>query len=273
MTNKKGIKKRIAWNKGLTKETDERVLKYSLSNKGKKLSEETKRKISLNNARKGKPAWNKGKKLPEMSGEKHPMYGKKHSKKSLLKMSKSLKGRLVWNKGVPHTEEHKENLRKAKENEKERLYRRIGEYVPCFTCGKIIYQNTSQLKQGSYCSLKCSKQKMSKQMKERRKNMIFPTKDSSIEIKIQNFLKQLGIEFFTHQYMKEIEHGYQCDILIPSMNLVIECDGNYWHKYPIGKDIDHIRTKELIEKGFKVLRLWEFEIKAMSLNQFKNKLK
>jgi very-short-patch-repair endonuclease len=33
-----------------------------------------------------------------------------------------------------------------------------------------------------------------------------------------------------------------------------------------------IRTKELIEKGFKVLRLWEFEINKMSLNDFKVQL-
>lgn len=99
----------------------------------------------------------------------------------------------------------------------------------------------------------------------------FPVKDTSIEIKIQNYLKQLNIEFFTHQYM-HIEHGYQCDILIPSMNLVIECDGTYWHKYPVGRDIDHIRTKELLEKGFKVLRLWEFEINAMTIEDLKEKL-
>ena len=86
------------------------------------------------------------------------------------------------------------------------------------------------------------------------------------------FLKELGYEFFTHQYMKEIEHGYQCDILIPSMNLVIECDGVYWHKYPIGNNIDHIRTKELLEKGFKVLRLWEKEINVMNIIQFKGRL-
>ena len=71
----------------------------------------------------------------------------------------------------------------------------------------------------------------------------------------------------------KIKHGYQCDILIPSMKLVIECDGDYWHRYPIGNDLDHIRTKELIQKGFKVLRLWEFEIKAMELNDFKERLK
>jgi very-short-patch-repair endonuclease len=110
-----------------------------------------------------------------------------------------------------------------------------------------------------------------KLIKQARAKQIFPLKDSSIEVKIQDFLKQLGIEFFTHQHVS-IEHDYQCDILIPSMNLVIECDGAYWHKYPTRRDIDNIRTKELIEKGFKVLRLWEFEIKDMELNDFKMRL-
>lgn len=49
----KKMKGRTAWNKGLTKETDERVRKYS-----KPMSEETKRKIS--EANKGKMAWSKG---------------------------------------------------------------------------------------------------------------------------------------------------------------------------------------------------------------------
>lgn len=108
-------------------------------------------------------------------------------------------------------------------------------------------------------------------IKKARAKQITPTKDTKIEVKIQNFLKQLGIDFFTHQYMK-IEHGYQCDILIPSMNLIIECDGDYWHKYPIGRNIDNIRTSELLERGFKVLRLWEFEIKPMTIKQFEEKL-
>jgi very-short-patch-repair endonuclease/ribosomal protein L40E len=111
----------------------------------------------------------------------------------------------------------------------------------------------------------------SEKWKEWRKTQVFPLKDTSIEVKIQNFLQQLKIEYFTHKYMN-INHGYQCDIFIPSMNLVIECDGNYWHKYPTGTEIDHVRTKELIEKGFKVLRLWEFEIKKMGLDDFRMKL-
>jgi len=110
-----------------------------------------------------------------------------------------------------------------------------------------------------------------KKIKKNRAKQVLPKRDTKIEVKIQNFLKTLGIEFFTHQYM-DIKHNYLCDILIPSMNLVIECDGTYWHKYPIGNDLDYIRTKELIEKGFKVLRLWEFEINEMSVEGFENKL-
>ncbi len=108
--------------------------------------------------------------------------------------------------------------------------------------------------------------------KKHRKYQKFPSKDTSIELKIQNFLKKLRIEFFTHQHMN-IKHSYQCDIFIPSINLVIECDGDYWHKYPTGRDIDHIRTSELLKKGFKVLRLWEFEIREMGLYDFELRLK
>jgi len=109
-------------------------------------------------------------------------------------------------------------------------------------------------------------------VKKSRAKQIFPKVDSSIEVKIQNFLKQLGIEFFTHQYMN-IKHGYQCDILIPSKNLVIECFGNYWHKYPYGTEIDIQRCNELREKGFRVFVFWEKEIKVMELNDFRNKIK
>jgi G:T-mismatch repair DNA endonuclease (very short patch repair protein) len=102
--------------------------------------------------------------------------------------------------------------------------------------------------------------------------IIMPLKDSKIEIKIQSFLKQLNIEFFTHQYIKDIEHGYQCDIFIPSLNMVIECFGNYWHKYPISREIDILRCCELREKSYKLLVFWENEISVMQLEDFRNKL-
>jgi len=67
------------------------------------------------------------------------------------------------------------------------------------------------------------------------------------------------------------------------MNVIIECDGDYWYGNPIFYpnpntmqleyiNRDRIRTVELINAGFKVLRLWEFEIKVMDLNNFKERL-
>ena len=120
-----------------------------------------------------------------------------------------------------------------------------------------------------------------KKLKLARSKLVLPVKDTSIEVKVQNYLKLLHIEFFTHQYM-HINHGYQCDVYIPSIKTIIECDGCYWHFCPEcnkEKEItkkqeeqierDRIRTKELEEKGFKVVRLWELEIRKMGINKFR----
>jgi len=63
------------------------------------------------------------------------------------------------------------------------------------------------------------------------------------------------------KFIDNIKHSYSCDIFIMP-NIVIECDGDYWHKYPKGLDIDKNRNKELQEKGYLILRYWEREIKG-----------
>ena len=110
-----------------------------------------------------------------------------------------------------------------------------------------------------------------------------PFKDTKIETKIQGFLEQLRIKYIKHKFIKKIKHKYNCDIFIPSMNLVIECDGDYWHgnpsKYVIPNKMqlehierDIIRTKELINNNFNILRLWGSEINKLNINGFKNKI-
>lgn len=106
---------------------------------------------------------------------------------------------------------------------------------------------------------------------ENRKTQVLPTKDTSIEVKLQNFLKELNIKFVTHKYIK-IEHGYQADIFIPSKKLIIEAFGTYWHHYPTSRPIDVLRCNELRDKGYKVLVLWENEINLMTLQDMKNEL-
>lgn len=129
-------------------------------------------------------------------------------------------------------------------------------------------------------------------LRKTREYIIIPKQDSSIEIKIQNYLKELKIGFFTHYYCKEIEHSYQCDIFIPVQRskdffikqpIIIECDGDYWHcntnlvKNPNKKQLeriklDSIRTQELEAKGFRVIRLWESDIKVIDICKIKEKL-
>jgi G:T-mismatch repair DNA endonuclease (very short patch repair protein) len=113
--------------------------------------------------------------------------------------------------------------------------------------------------------------------KETRAKIIYPVKDTLIEVKIQDYLKQLGIEFYIHRYLKEIENTYQCDILIPtqkriSRKTIIECFGNYWHHYPFGREIDIKRCQELREKEWRVIVFWESEIKLMQIDNLKYKL-
>lgn len=203
--------------------------------------------------------------------------GHTHSKEVITKIKKKLKGREAWNKGL--TKELDERIRKKaeiaseKKNEYWEEHSEMKEQISKTQIERYKKDPEIMIRHSKIMKIISNHPEKIQQFKERMKNIVIPKKDSKIEVKIQRFLKQIGIDFFIHQYMKEIEHSYQCDILIPSKNLVIECDGNYWHKYPVGRDIDKVRTKELIEKGFRVLRLWESEIKKMSLNNFKNIVK
>ena len=61
-------------------------------------SEETRRKMSENHY--------------DCSGEKHPMFGKKHSEETKKKLSDSHKGQIPPNKGKPMSEEQKKKLSK-----------------------------------------------------------------------------------------------------------------------------------------------------------------
>ncbi len=247
-----------------------------------------------------KPVWNKGTKgvmKPNKTSFKkgqHPSLKtefKKGHKLPLESETKRRKNISLTLTGRTLSKKHCENMSKGMKNpSKEIKEKRV----------------RNRMKKGWFKNLKKTKNKMressthywkgEKFSEDHRKNLKIararqsPTFTSSQEIKIQNFLKQLGIEFFTHQYIK-IEHSYQCDILIPSIKTIIECDGDFIHCNPskyhpdfirfprsetkTAKEIwklDNARTKELIEKGFIVIRLWGSEIKEMGVDDFKDKI-
>ena len=236
---------------------------------------------------KGYTPWNKGKKgiykhskeirekirLSKL-GNKNPMFGKKSWSYGLK--IKEIYPHLGFQKG------HRTNVGRHFSEETKRKMSRI----TLERKERLGYINSPETRKRMSLAQKNSEEckKNIKKLKEIRKATIFPLKDSSIEIKIQNFLKQLRIEFFTHQYM-HIEYGYQCDILIPSIKTIIECDGDYWHgnsqKFNYTKlsnrirnqrVLDFERTNQLERKGFRVIRLWGSQIKKMQLNDLKEKL-
>jgi very-short-patch-repair endonuclease len=66
-------------------------------------------------------------------------------------------------------------------------------------------------------------------------------------------------------FMKQqpIDGLYVVDVLVPGAKIVIECDGDYWHRSD-DKDIarrDQKKTKYLESRGYIVFRFWESEIK------------
>ncbi len=240
------IKKRVESREGYT-HSEETRRKISESNMGRIISKQSREKIRKTLT--GIVSNKKGKSFEEI-------YGKDRSDKIKEKISK----KLIGVRCSPRTEFKKGSCgfnRKHSDETKNKLSRVV----------KENYRKHPEIR------LK---------IKEARKKQVTPVKDTSIEVKIQNLLKLLGIEFATHQYMREIKYGYQCDIFIPvqegiAQKTVIECDGDYWHGnieiVPINKMsqkikerrcLDYERTAQLEEAGFRVIRLWEHKIRKMS---------
>jgi G:T-mismatch repair DNA endonuclease (very short patch repair protein) len=212
-------------------------------NKGKAMSKEQKEKLSethkLAFQTGTRTAWNKGKICPQFAGENNAFYGKQHTSKT-----KELISKLHSNK--PLSEAHRRKI-------------------------SIIVRQRLETPEGKQSIKKAQIASHNKRQ------------DTKIELKIQDLLKQLGFKFEKRRHMIEIpEQEYFCDIFIPSLNLVIECNGEYWHasetifknedtKHPgMNKTIKEVRRDEKIrierflKQGFKVLVLWEREIKRMN---------
>ena len=108
--------------------------------------------------------------------------------------------------------------------------------------------------------IKYSKETIEK-IRQARLKQIIPNKDTSIEIKLQNWLKKQNIEFETHYPILG-----QPDIFIKP-NICIFADGCYWHKCEqcgFGHLVDRDKeiTQELQEQGYLVIRIWEHDINS-----------
>jgi len=106
----------------------------------------------------------------------------------------------------------------------------------CKTCGKQFRRQPSQA--SLFCSVSCYRRY---------------TGESSLEKITRHILDSIGLK-----YEQESKIGrYSVDFFIPIVNLVIECDGAYWHR---NKKRDARKNHYLKSRGYKLIRLAEDEI-------------
>ena len=81
--------------------------------------------------------------------------------------------------------------------------------------------------------------------------------NTSIERKVAKELDKRKIKYKQNINIKNIAN---VDFYLPEHNVIIECDGDYWHNLPGRQEEDKRKTNLLKQKGFEVYRFWEHEI-------------
>lgn len=106
-------------------------------------------------------------------------------------------------------------------------------------------------------------------------------KPSSLELKAQEALNEIGVEYVVHKHIRWRENDKRkqvvVDLFVPDRNLVIEVNGCWHHDclrcFPeqwrdhIGKQQkDQARIIGIERQGFHVVEVWEHELKDNAMN-------
>lgn len=86
---------------------------------------------------------------------------------------------------------------------------------------------------------------------------LYLRKPTSIEKIVYNALEKIGVQF---EKQKLINDKFVVDAYVPSQNLIIEADGDYWHSLERIIKKDKAENAYLTKCGFKLIRLTEKEI-------------
>jgi len=173
--------------------------------------------------------------------------GKPLSESTKAKLSRSLKGRKVWNTGLKMSDEYREKCSKS----------HLG-VIPSEETRKKRSITMKELWRNGHHQTPEGIRRLSESMKKRRPYMIVPVIDSKPERIIQQKLKNAGVVFTTHKPIIG-----QPDMFIEP-NVCIFVDGCYIHgcglcgKKPLQLrqiDRDKFVTAELIRQGYRVIRI------------------
>lgn len=100
---------------------------------------------------------------------------------------------------------------------------------------------------------------------------LYQTEVSRYEIEIKELLNSLNIEYLHNR--KDIIPPLELDIYIPSKNIAIEFDGNYWHSTDIKPlNYHNLKSTKCEEKEIRLIHIFEYEWNSNS-EKIKNYLK
>jgi very-short-patch-repair endonuclease len=93
--------------------------------------------------------------------------------------------------------------------------------------------------------------------------------ETKIELLIKDVLISLGLKF----EQQKLLGPWQADFYLPDFNLIIECDGDYWHNIPEVKKRDKCKNHWYWRNGYSYIRLKEKEILKDAKKCFVDKIK
>lgn len=89
---------------------------------------------------------------------------------------------------------------------------------------------------------------------------LFSLKPTSIELKVKEQLDMIGIRYIQQKRINDGKRNYFLDFYIPSLKLVLECNGDYWHNLPEKKERDKALKEYVESTGRRIIFIWEHEI-------------
>lgn len=155
-------------------------------------------------------------------------------------------------KGIPKSEEHK---KKVSEGLK-RAYAE-GRLISCFNPLHPKYKEAVEKdrlsKIGDRNPMRGPHREVAiAKIRQARLNQIIPYEWTSIEKAIAKLLDDSTIPYI-HGF--NLGNKFQCDFGLPVYNLIIECDGDYWHSFPDKRERDDKKNQYALSHSWKILRL------------------
>lgn len=175
-------------------------------------------------------------------------------------------------KGRKRTLEAIENISRAKQGKNNPMFGKKGEQSVNWKGGlthpKCKICNKTKSRGARFCSVCFNLQEGTiNRLRELNRKQWESKEPTSIEKKVYKELKVRGLLFETQ---KLINGKFLVDAYIPSLNLIIEADGEYWHSLPKTINRDKSKNAYLKACGYNLLRLSETEINNGS---FKERIK